>query len=561
MLLKQFSVTNYRSITSAHKIPIDETTVLIGKNNEGKSNILKSLQVAMSLLQEHANTNGKRTPRTLLSESKGYEWKRDFPIQFQDRKQNTQTIFKLEFSLDDNEVLEFRNEIGCNLNGYLPLQIKIGKENESEINVVKTGKGTKRLTSQSAKIAQFIASKIYFNYIPAIRTDDEALNLIGDMVSRELRSLEKETEYINALNTITNLQKPILNDIAKKVQKALTEFLPSIKNVDIAIPDSARRIAFRRDFSLIIDDGIPTDIEFKGDGVKSLAVLGLLKSHNSRSGASILAIEEPESHLHPGAIHQVNEIIQSLAENYQVLLSTHNPLFVNRVSPKSNIIVDSGNATPAKNIASIRDLLGIKASDNLTNANYVLLVEGSEDVVALKGLLPVLSEKIGKSLKNNILVIEEISGAGNLSYKLSMLKNSLCVAHVLLDDDMAGRKAYEKAFSDDLAGISNTTFVKCQGMNESEFEDCINVDIYKDDILNEFGVDLDYGRFKGADKWSKKIEVAFIHHGKPWSSSILMQIKYVVANAVAKKPKEALDDNKKNSIIAMVASIERMIKP
>lgn len=560
MLLKQFSVTNYRSITSAHKIPINETTVLIGKNNEGKSNILKSLQVAMSLLQEHANTNGRRARHTYLGDNKLYEWKRDFPIQFQDRKQNTQTIFKLEFSLDEIEVAEFKSEIGCNLNGNLPLQIKIGKENETEINVVKTGKGTKRLTSQSAKIAQFIASKIYFNYIPAIRTDGEALELIGAMVSRELRSLEKEPKYIEALETISNLQKPILNNIAQKVQEALTEFLPSIKNVNIAIPDSVRRIAFRRDFNLIIDDGIPTEIEFKGDGVKSLAVLGLLKSHNSRNGASILAIEEPESHLHPAAIHQVNEIIQSLSKTYQVLLSTHNPLFVNRDSPKSNIIVDSGSAMPAKNISAIRELLGIKASDNLTNANYVLVVEGAEDLVALKGLMPALSEKIGKSLKNNMLVIEEISGAGNLSYKLSMLKNSLCITHVLLDDDDAGRKAYKKASSDGLANVQNTTFVKCQGMTESEFEDCINVNLYKDEILIQFGVDLSYGRFKGTDKWSTKMEKAFFHHGKHWDDAVLMSIKYTVASLVSKKPKEALDANKRSSIDAMIASIERMIR-
>jgi putative ATP-dependent endonuclease of the OLD family len=560
MLLEQFSVTNYRSITSAHKIPIKETTVLIGKNNEGKSNILKSLQVAMNLLQDHAQSISRRVSRTVLSDNKWYEWKRDFPIQLQNRKNNNQTIFKLEFLLDENEITEFRNEIGCNLNGSLPLEIRVGKDNESEIKVVKTGKNTKKLTTQSAKIAQFIARKIYFNYIPAIRTDDEALELIGAMVSRELRSLEREPEYIEALNIITNLQKPILNNIATHVHTALKEFLPSIKSVQIDIPDSARRIAFRRDFGLIIDDGIPTHIELKGDGVKSLAVLGLLKSHNLRGGASILAIEEPESHLHPGAIHQVNEIIESLSENYQVLLSTHNPLFVNRISPKSNIIVDSGNAIPAKNISSIRDILGIKASDNLTNANYVLVVEGAEDVIALRALLPTLSENIAKALRNNLLVIEEIGGASNLSYKLSMLKNSLCQTHVLLDDDQAGNNAYLKAVKDDLADVGNTTFVKCMGMTESEFEDCIKVSLYKDEVLDQFGVDLEYGKFKGKNKWSSRMELAFKHHGKYWDDAILKRAKDLVAKSILKKPKDALDDSKRSAIDSMVKALEKMIK-
>jgi putative ATP-dependent endonuclease of OLD family len=52
--LVNFSVTNYRSITVAHKIGISDVTVLIGKNNEGKSNLLRALDVAMHLLQLHA---------------------------------------------------------------------------------------------------------------------------------------------------------------------------------------------------------------------------------------------------------------------------------------------------------------------------------------------------------------------------------------------------------------------------------------------------------------------------------------------------------------------------
>jgi AAA15 family ATPase/GTPase len=95
--LVNFSVTNYRSITSAHKIAISNITALIGKNNEGKSNVLRSLQVAMSLLKDHGSTSQTRQIRTFLQEDQPYDWKRDFPIQLQARKGITQTIFKLEF--------------------------------------------------------------------------------------------------------------------------------------------------------------------------------------------------------------------------------------------------------------------------------------------------------------------------------------------------------------------------------------------------------------------------------------------------------------------------------
>ena len=50
MLLKEFSVTNYRSITKAHKISLGDLTVLVGKNNEGKSNLLRALDTSMSII-------------------------------------------------------------------------------------------------------------------------------------------------------------------------------------------------------------------------------------------------------------------------------------------------------------------------------------------------------------------------------------------------------------------------------------------------------------------------------------------------------------------------------
>ena len=308
-----------------------------------------------------------------------------------------------------------------------------------------------------------------------------------------------------------------------------------------------------------MDDGTPTNLENKGDGVKSLAALGLLKNKNTKDGASILAIEEPESHLHPAAIHQVNEIIKSISENSQVIITTHNPLFVDRANISSNIIVSNGSATSAKTISSIRDLLGIKASDNLTHANFAIVVEGEEDAIALKALLPVLSEKIGKAIKNNALIIEPIGGAGNLSYKLSLLKNYLCVSHVLLDDDDAGRNAFQKAEKDGLISLANCTFTKCQGMSEAEFEDCIDLSIYKDAVLAEMGVNLDSAKFRGGSKWSQRLKATFEHQGKPLFNSIETKVKYIVADSISKNPKNSLDPFKKNSIDYLVSAIERML--
>ena len=53
MKLAEFEITNYRNITHPVKIRLGQYNVIIGKNNEGKSNILRALDCAMNILLDN----------------------------------------------------------------------------------------------------------------------------------------------------------------------------------------------------------------------------------------------------------------------------------------------------------------------------------------------------------------------------------------------------------------------------------------------------------------------------------------------------------------------------
>ena len=93
----------------------------------------------------------------------------------------------------------------------------------------------------------------------------------------------------------------------------------------------------------------------------------------------VLALEEPESHLHPNAIHQLKGVLQEIATRHQVIMTTHCPLFVDRTSIRSNILVNNRMARPARSIQELRMALGVRAADNLQHAELILLVEGDDD--------------------------------------------------------------------------------------------------------------------------------------------------------------------------------------
>lgn len=516
--LSNFSVTNYRSITTARKIQTNNMTVLVGKNNEGKSNILRALSLAMEIMKMYAvDPRGLRvSPRYLRGH---YDWESDYPLSLQERNPNGLSSIDLNFELNNEEISTIRVITGIRRTGSIPVRVSM---NATMVKIDIPKKGTPAFSNieNKRKIIEFVCSKIDFNFIPAVRTEHDALRVVESFIEAELSALEATPEYIAATETIDRMQQEVLDRIADRLIIPLQEFLPPVKSVQIHVQKERRRIALRRNTEIIIDDGTPTLIQQKGDGIKSLTALAMLNIPSRTDRVSVIAIEEPESHLHPESARQLYETITSLAANHQVVLTTHSPLFVNRSNLNENIIVDSGKATPVKKIKEIRDVLGTKVSDNLINAENVLIVEGEDDKIALEKILPQMSDIIKKSIQNGTLIVDYMGGTGNLPYKLSFYRNLQCNYHVLLDNDEAGRRAGDTAETQGLLNMRNTTYTMCNGSPNAEFEDCLEKAAYKQAIQNEFGVSLDSPEFKGNKKWSDQVSHCFRAQGKQWNDTV-----------------------------------------
>src|SRR4030042_99080 len=105
MRLVSITIENYRSITKAYKIRLGSATTLVGPNNEGKSNILRALVTAMSVLSRSRRGYGTefRPSTRFMRYNVGgiYEWHRDFPIHLQEGSPNGQSTIILEFELSE----------------------------------------------------------------------------------------------------------------------------------------------------------------------------------------------------------------------------------------------------------------------------------------------------------------------------------------------------------------------------------------------------------------------------------------------------------------------------
>ena len=214
-----------------------------------------------------------------------YDWDRDFPLHLRDSGPQT-TVLQFTFQFDADEVKAFVEAIGSKINGELRVSLTFDGSNQIEFKVIKQKSGH-TLTAKLEPIARFIGSRVSVAYVPSIRTAQEASDVVSRLVADELQTLEADPVYQKALDTINTLRAPRLQEIGTSVKDTLGHFLPDVTSVTISLPDERRRLATSRAIEILVDDGHPTPLEMKGDGVQSLAAVALLRRSASEHRSSV----------------------------------------------------------------------------------------------------------------------------------------------------------------------------------------------------------------------------------------------------------------------------------
>lgn len=527
MKLTYVSISNYRSITTAHKIDLSNLTVLLGKNNEGKTNVLSAIDLGMEILSiMNILQHRSRIPKQL------YDWYEDFPLALQAKKlKEKNTSIRMDFMMNDDETAELFNKIHSNINGTLSIYIEIGEGNSFSITIPKQGKNARALTNNLLPISQLICKKFDVVFIPAIRLETDAYSIISDFVNSELSSIDDQ-RYIDSLKYIEKIQQESLDSLAKRVKIPLEKFLPKIKSISLYMTDHSKSNNYfaSKMLNMDINDGVLTSLSNKGDGVKSLVTIAMLSQISTKKDRLII-IDEPETHLHPDAVRYICSVLNEMAKENQVLISTHNPIFVNRNNISSNWIVEGGETRKADRIDTIRQTLGVICSDNLMYSDYVIVVEGLTDRTLLDKVFQE-DEVIRNCIANKVITIRPIGGINNLRSEVYALQRYCCNYLVILDYDGAGRKAANDLIQTLSVPTDKIRYFMKSKTEEFELEDLYEPSIYKDYLLRN-GIDISNGLFKNKSiKWSTRLENINAMVGKVLASDEKDTYKKEIVNMI-----------------------------
>lgn len=289
------------------------------------------------------------------------------------------------------------------------------------------------------------------------------LGLIEDTEAFEdiLDSFDKFRGFLNRVETEEGIKDDRIEEvkyIEDVFQSYIQENFPKVK-LELLIPPPELKKIFSG-AEILIDDGVKSRVDYKGDGLKRAVTFALLRTfvqvnrnkkvseenHGDKSPYLFL-FEEPELYLHPAAQKILFEALCGIAENHQVIVTTHSPLFFSSeytgTFVKMKKVVEE--PTPYAHIKSInllnnlekKELFRLICFENNNAAFFsdkLVLVEGDSDLIFFKHISKILNEEWDFDLKN--IPIIRIQGKGNVNRYKEFFEAFGIEVHVILDLDI-----------------------------------------------------------------------------------------------------------------------------
>jgi len=462
MQLKKLTIENFRGFDKV-ELDLDETTVLIGENNTGKTSILEAIHLCLG---------GRSYQRRLTF--KNYDYHLPNKDALPGRTGTIILTFRFfETNPDEwaediiqalNEVVVFKGELQA-----ITLRIT-SKYDENTKDFVTNWEFLDANDKPLPKIRPQILSTLQqfcpVFYLEATRDAVKDFSprspfwspfLRNPDIDQEVRD-ELEHELISLNNKIVEAHRSlkIVVDNLKKTGSVVPRDLEQLVTIE-ALPGRAFDALSRAQVSITGVTGAYLPLTCHGAGTQSLSTMFLfeafltemLKKTFDTHSNPILTLEEPEAHLHPSAVRTLWKLLQEMKG--QKIIATHSgdllaevPLSsIRRLCLKNRKIV----VNKIRDDLSEDDLRKIKfhvryARGELFFARCWVLVEGETEFQILSGIADLMGDEYDLE-RYSVRIIT----TRNLSLK-SLLKiaNDLGIAwHCLTDNDSQGQSDADKA--------------------------------------------------------------------------------------------------------------------
>lgn len=429
MFLKEVIVENFRSLKKID-VMLDDSTILIGENNSGKSTLLDAIRKGLSspgtrymfddydffMDSEMSSPKDSEGIKIVLifEERTGDEWAGFISDTFIEALQyldGERAAIILQTTATYNEVTS-----------------------DIEVKTVFLNKDFEPISGKVQNLVNKFTMLTQLFYLQALREIKDTFSAKSPLWGRfmkkaaipqeELESIQNQIKQLN-MDIISNDEnlKKLMKEL-QKIKKVIdfegddqNQELVSINAVPIKMWDLLSKS------QVVLNNGTSSmdlPIEKHGQGTQSVTAILLFKAYinillkeiSSDSTEAILTLEEPEAHLHPQAIRALQKSIEEMS--CQKIITTHSPYFIQNADIREIRYFKKENGLTY--VSSIYDHVSFKVdcvNDGLKKvaeaySNIVKLVESENIVTIVQPLNPTIAKAIKGCCENNVNQIDNI---------------------------------------------------------------------------------------------------------------------------------------------------------
>lgn len=559
MKINSIRIVNWRSIIDV-TVFFDDILILIGQNNHGKSNIMSALlyffgeiniqsldfnqnktELWVEIEFVDLNDDEKTTFQKYVTASNSIKVRKtseNISGTIQQKYQGYLQIPKDDWLREENISNYTKREIAESLPLYnlLPEKGRLTKDifEKAQSEYININVGVVEFEYHlestsflgSSNVAKGIFGDLFF--IPSIKKATDELSIKGKSIFSQLysRVINKiaitDPSFIQAKEAIKNLSKTLNKNCddgtinksrpteISELEKTLNDELTSWKTtLDIQITSPNVDDFFNVGANVLVDDGIKTDIERKGNGLQRALIFSLIKAWSKiikkdkldeksaedkkisrkSSSAAYFLFEEPELFLHPQAQRELfSSLLELTDQECQVILCTHSSSFISLEHTKAICIVKKESLDIGTTVLQCRDDLFSDLEDkNRFNLSYwinpdrselffakkIILLEGQTD----KSIIPLLAKKL--DIYRYDYTIIDCGSKDNIPQYLLLL-NKFRLNHVVVYD-----LDHQKDKNNDAINLADKSSLKIKSMINNDLGEVI---IFNNDIEEEIGL-------------------------------------------------------------------------
>lgn len=446
--IKRIRIKNYRSIEDWVEIAVPTAAgaplVLIGENNAGKSNILRALSLVLG--ERWPGNHNPEDHEAYGRSLDGIEMRihvevSGLPCGFNGCTAQVER-FVWHFDKDADKPCDFKFETASCQHTWV---------NNSLRNA---------LTVMGVGIDRDLSWQL--SYGSKWTTLSKLMRRFHTKLVEDPNRVDKLKEFYTGLvNTFYEVEQ--FSDFAGALKGATESFggnLPYGLKIDFSAYDASNFFRSLRLFPHV--NGEARTYEELGTGQEQVLAMAFTYAYAQAFGGEglVLAVEEPESHLHPLAQQWVAQKLRDIAAaNVQVIVTTHSPYFIDLAKPGTTVLVRKAGENAPTTVAQLKPnelverLKHLGAADTMTTDNVGAFYENSATIAQKAGLfaracvlvegpteelaLPELLARIGVDLVRQGVAVIPVGGVTNLAKWVRYYKVHGIPVYAVFDTDSA----------------------------------------------------------------------------------------------------------------------------